>query len=57
MDGVRVKLNYDKYAEDIANVVIDGKKLSELAEIKKSFMYDYILVKINTESSLVEDSN
>ena len=57
LDGVRVKLNYDKYAEDIGNVVIDGKKLSELAEIKKSFMYDYILVKINTESSLVEDSN
>lgn len=57
LDGVRVKLNYDRYAEDIGNVVIDGKKLSELAEIKKSFMYDYILVKINTESSLVEDSN
>lgn len=57
LDGVRVKLNYDKYADVIANVVIDGKKLSELAEIKKSFMYDYILVKINSESSLVEDSN
>ena len=57
LDGVRVKLNYDKYADAIANVVIDGKKLSELAEIKKSFMYDYILVKINSESSLVEDSN
>ena len=57
LDGVRVKLNYDRYAEDIANVVIDGKKLSELAEIKKSFMYDYILVKINSESSLIEDSN
>ena len=57
LDGVRVKLNYDEYADVIANVVIDGKKLSELAEIKKSFMYDYILVKINSESSLVEDSN
>ena len=57
LDGVRVKLNYDRYAGDIANVVIDGKKLSELAEIKKSFMYDYILVKINSESSLVEESN
>ena len=57
LDGVRVKLNYDKYADVIADVVIDGKKLSELAEIKKSFMYDYILVKINSESSLVEDSN
>ena len=57
LDGVRVKLNYDSYANVIANVVIDGKKLSELAEIKKSFMYDYILVKINSESSLIEDSN
>ena len=57
LDGVRVKLNYDKYADLIADVVIDGKKLSELAEIKKSFIYDYILVKINSESSLVEDSN
>ena len=57
LDGVRVKLNYDKYANLIENVIIDGKKLSELAEIKKSFMYDYILVKINSESSLVEDSN
>ena len=57
LDGVRVKLNYDKYADLISDVVIDGKKLSELAEIKKSFMYDYILVKINSESSLVEDSN
>ena len=57
LDGVRVKLNYDKYADLIADVVIDGKKLSELAEIKKSFMYDYILVKIHNESSLVEDSN
>ena len=57
LDGVRVKLNYDEYADVISNVVIDGKKLSEIAEIKKSFMYDYILVKINSESSLVEDSN
>ena len=57
LDGVRVKLDYDTFAGDIGNVVIDGKKLSELAEIKKSKMYDYILVKINSESSLVEDSN
>ena len=57
LDGVWVKLNYDSYADVVSNVVIDGKKLSEIAEIKKSKMYDYILVKINTESSLVEDSN
>ena len=57
LDGVRVKLDYDEYAEVVGNVIIDGKKLSELADIKKSKMYDYILVKINSESSLVEDSN
>ena len=57
LDGVRVKLNYDSYVDVISNVIIDGKKLSEIAEIKKSKMYDYILVKINTESSLIEDSN
>ena len=57
LDGVRVKLNYDEYADKIADVDIDGKKLSELAEIKKSFMYDYILVKINSESSLIENLN
>ncbi len=57
LDGVRVKLNYDDYADVIGNVVIDGKTLSELADIKKSFMYDYILVKIHSESSLVENSN
>ena len=54
LDGVRVKLNYDKYVDKIADVVIDGKKLSEISEIKKSKMYDYILVKINRESFLVE---
>ena len=53
LDGVRIKLDYDKYHEVIENVVIDDKKLSELAEIKKSFMYDYILVKIHTESFII----
>ena len=57
LDGVRVKLNYDAYADTIADVVIDDKKLSDIAEIKKSKMYDYILVKINSERSLVDDSN
>ena len=53
LDGVRIKLDYDKYHEVIENVVIDDKKLSDLAEIKKSFMYDYILVKIHTESFII----
>ncbi|MCR5027255.1 MAG: methanogenesis marker 7 protein [Methanobrevibacter sp.] len=56
LDGVRVKLDYNQYHEIIENVIIDGKKLSEFADIKKSKMYDYILVKINTESSLIENS-
>lgn len=55
LDGVRVKLDYDKYHEDIENVVIDNKKLSEIAKIKKSAMYNYILVKIYSESQLVEN--
>lgn len=55
LDGVRVKLDYDKYHEDIENVVIDNKKLSEVAEIKRSAMYNYILVKIYSESQLVEN--
>lgn len=54
LDGVRVKLDYDTYHEEVENVIIDGKKLSQLAEIKKSLMYDYILVKIYSESSLIQ---
>ncbi len=55
LDGCRVKLNYDKYHEVIENVIVEGRKLSDIAEIKKSAMYDYILVKIFAESSLVDE--
>lgn len=55
LDGVRVKLNYDRYHEEIENVVVENKKLSQIAEIKKSFMYDYILIKISTESYFNSD--
>ncbi|MDR1722292.1 MAG: methanogenesis marker 7 protein [Methanobrevibacter sp.] len=53
MDGVRVKLDYDTYHEEVENVMINDKKLKEIAEIKKSHMYDYILVKLLNESSIV----
>ena len=53
LDGVRVKLDFDKYHEEIGNVTIDNKKLSEIAEIKKSHMYDYTLVKLFNESSII----
>ncbi|MCC7554278.1 MAG: methanogenesis marker 7 protein [Methanobacteriaceae archaeon] len=56
LDGVRVKLDYDKYHEEIENVIVDNKKLSDIADIKKSLMYDYILVKIYNESSIIYDS-
>lgn len=53
LDGLRVKLNYDDYHEEIENVVIGDKKLSEIADISKSRMYDYILVELLNESSLL----
>jgi len=53
LDGLRIKLDYDKHHEKIENVEINDKKLSDIAEIKKSFMYDYILVKLFSESSIV----
>ena len=54
LDGLRVKLDYDKYHGEIENVVIGDKKLSEISEITKSRMYNYILVKLLNESSLVD---
>ena len=53
LDGLRVKLDYDKYHEELENVVIGDKKLSEIADITKSRMYNYILIKLLNESSLV----
>lgn len=53
LGGVRVKLDYNQHHEDISNVLVDGRPLGEIAEIKKSKMYDYILVKLLTESSIV----
>ena len=53
LNGLRVKLDYDKYHEDIANVMIEDNRLGDIAVIEKSHMYDYILVKLLNESSLV----
>lgn len=54
LDGLRVKLDYDTYHEIIENVEIKGHVLKDIADITKSKMYDYILIKIHTESSLIE---
>jgi len=53
LDGLRIKLDYDKYHEEIANVMVNDKPLHEIAEIKKSHMYDYIFVKLLSESAIV----
>lgn len=55
LSGVRVKLNYDKYHEDVENVLIEDKLLKNIADIRKSHMYDYIWVNLLSESSIVHD--
>lgn len=53
LDGVRVKLDYGKYHEEIGKIMINDKPLKEISDIKKSHMYDYILVKLLSESAIV----
>lgn len=53
LDGVRVKLDFDKYKDQIAEVKVDDYRLGDVSEIKKSMMYDYILVKLLPETSII----
>lgn len=53
LDGVRVKLNYDKYHDQIGDVVVNDYRLADVSEIRKSMMYDYTLVKLLPETSIV----
>jgi len=53
LDGVRVKLDFDTYKDEIAEVVVDDHRLGDVSEIKKSMMYDYILVKLLPETSII----
>jgi len=47
LNGVRVKLPYDAYKEEVAAVTFDeGVMLGEIATIRPSRMKDYILVRI-----------
>ena len=54
LDGVRVKLNYDRHHEEIAEVRVSDYRLGDISEIRKSMMYDYILVKLLPESSIIQ---
>lgn len=53
LDGVRVKLDYDQYKDEIAEVKVANYRLGDVSEIKKSKMYDYILVKLLPETSII----
>jgi len=53
LDGVRVKLNYDKFHDQVEDVMINDYRLADVSEIRKSFMYDYTLVKLLPETSIV----
>lgn len=53
LDGVRVKLDYNKYKDEIGKVKVDDYILEDVSEIKKSMMYDYTLVKMLPESSIL----
>jgi methyl coenzyme M reductase subunit C-like uncharacterized protein (methanogenesis marker protein 7) len=47
LNGVRVKLPYEKYRDDVAAVKFDeGVLLGEIATLRPSRMKDYILVRI-----------
>jgi putative methanogenesis marker protein 7 len=50
IDGVRIKLPFDEYKDRVSAVVVEGRKLADVAVIKKSLMRDYVLVKMLPES-------
>lgn len=53
LDGVRVKLNYNDFHDQVAEVMVDDYRLADVSEIKKSMMYDYTLVKLLPETSII----
>jgi len=52
VDGVRIALDYDKYAKAVGDVVIEGYKLKDVATIKKSVLRNHIIVRLLPESLL-----
>ena len=51
LDGMRIKLPYDEYYEKIRNVkFIEGPTLSDVAEVRPSFMREYLVLTIKTRS-------
>ncbi|ABE52790.1 methanogenesis marker 7 protein [Methanococcoides burtonii] len=53
LDGMRIKLPYDRYRDAVGNIEFDeGFLLSDVANILPSKMKDYILVKIKRRSEV-----
>ncbi len=51
LDGMRIKLPFDEYYDKIKNVkFIEGPIISDVAEIKPSFMRGYVILKVKTKS-------
>ncbi|MHC1566779.1 MAG: methanogenesis marker 7 protein [Candidatus Syntropharchaeia archaeon] len=50
INGLRIKLPYDKYHDQVSNVEIAGYRLGEISEIKRSVYRNRILVEMLGES-------
>jgi putative methanogenesis marker protein 7 len=51
LDGMRIKLPFDEYCEKVRNVkLIEGPILSDVAEVRPSYMREYLILKIKTKS-------
>jgi len=51
--GVRVKLKYEDYHKEIEDVIVSDRRLGDISEVVKSKMYDYTLVKLLSETSII----
>ena len=54
VDGLRVKLPFDEYHAKIEEVVVEGRRLADVASVRKSQMRDYILIRMLPESMFVK---
>jgi putative methanogenesis marker protein 7 len=50
VDGLRVKLPFDEYHAKVEDVKVEGRRLAEVASVRKSQMRDYILIRMLPES-------
>lgn len=49
-DGVRIKLPYQEFHAKVEGVTFEDRRLGDVATVKRSFMRDYILVKVLPKS-------